>query len=99
MYKEDEIQDWAKERNIYEMSDAASQARITVEESLELLQACEVMDEHEIKDAIGDVYVTLVNVAYLSGVDFKDCIDQAYEEISLRKGAIDPDTGKWEKDV
>lgn len=97
MYKQDEIEQWAKERGIYDSSDLISQARITVEESLETLQACELGDTDKISDGIGDVYVTLVNVAFMAGLDLKECIDGAYDEISQRQGEINPETGKWEK--
>jgi NTP pyrophosphatase (non-canonical NTP hydrolase) len=56
-----------------------------------LLDALNKNDEHEIKDAIGDIYVTLRGVCLTYGVKMDDCINQAYEEIKDRKGYLTPE--------
>ena len=45
----------------------------------------------DLKDAIGDVFVTLVMVAGCAGLDIQACIAQAYDEIKSRKGYLRPD--------
>ena len=45
-------------------------------------------DEFETIDGIGDMVVVLTNLAHLSGTDIEFCIEQAYKEISSRKGKM-----------
>lgn len=40
------------------------------------------------RDAIGDVYVTLVGMAHHLGLDISECINMAYKEIRGRKGKV-----------
>lgn len=42
----------------------------------------------EMKDAIGDTYVTLVGMAHHLGLDLSECVDMAYNEIKNRKGRV-----------
>ena len=42
--------------------------------------------EDELKDAIGDTYVTLVILAQQYGWSIRDCVAQAYNEIKDRQG-------------
>lgn len=42
----------------------------------------------EMKDSIGDTYVTLVGMAHHLGLDISECIDMAYNEIKNRKGKV-----------
>lgn len=51
---------WATERQILKNSTPFAQARKTAEEVMELIQADAKQNINEIKDAIGDIYVTLV---------------------------------------
>jgi NTP pyrophosphatase (non-canonical NTP hydrolase) len=48
-----------------------------------------VMDE--LRDAVGDVAVTLINVCALADVDLVDCLKGAYSQIKDRKGTLMPD--------
>lgn len=41
-----------------------------------------------IKDDIGDITVTLIIQAKMQGLDFEDCLREAYEVISKRKGSM-----------
>lgn len=45
-------------------------------------------DSEEMKDAIGDTFVTLVGMAHHLGIDLSECINMAYQEIRGRKGKI-----------
>jgi NTP pyrophosphatase (non-canonical NTP hydrolase) len=52
----------------------------------------------ELADAIGDVFVTIVNVAFCAGLDPKACIGSAWNEIKDRKGYLGAD-GKFVKET
>ena len=52
----------------------------------ELTRGCG--DSDEMKDAIGDTFVTLVGVAHHLGLDLSECINMAYQEIRGRKGKV-----------
>jgi len=77
---------WASERGIYRNGTALGQAKKTLEEAGELLAAVAANDRLEIADAIGDVLITLVNVAALTDLDVRQCFYQAYKQIEHRKG-------------
>ena len=66
------VQGWSKERGIYEHSTALAQALKAVSEVGELADATIKNDIAELKDAIGDVAVCLVNVAYMDNYEL-DC--------------------------
>jgi NTP pyrophosphatase (non-canonical NTP hydrolase) len=81
-----QVMQWAQERGIYENGTALGQAKKTLEEAGELLAAVAANDRKEIADAIGDVMVTLVNVAVLTDMDVRQCFYNAYKVIEPRKG-------------
>lgn len=43
------------------------------------------------KDAVGDVYVTVINACALADVDAVSCLAGAYAEIKTRTGTLRPD--------
>lgn len=43
-------------------------------------------DSLETKDAIGDIGVVLIILADILGLDFSDCLEEAYSVIKERKG-------------
>ena len=95
-----EVVRWAEARGIVQNSTPTAQARKTLEEAGELLEAAAVMDmvriegspaSKEYRDAIGDVLVTLIVGAACADVDVVDCLNQAYEEIKDRKGFLRAD--------
>lgn len=57
-----------------------------IEEVGEIAEGMAKNRPEQIKDSIGDAYVTLVILAMQQGLDIKDCIKAAYEEIKDRKG-------------
>jgi NTP pyrophosphatase (non-canonical NTP hydrolase) len=85
------IKQWGIDRGIVTNSTPQAQAVKTLEEVAELFDAILKEDEYEIKDAIGDIIVTLVMVAGTAEIDIKDCIEQAYNEIKDRKGYLRSD--------
>lgn len=93
-----QVMQWAEKRGIYENGTALGQASKTVEEACELLVAIAKNDKAEIADAIGDVMVTLVNVAALTDMDVRQCFYQAYKTIEPRQGYMNKD-GVFVKNV
>ena len=86
-----QVMRWAEARGIYKHGTAEGQAKKTVEEANELLDAVQRKSIPEIKDAIGDVMVTLVNVAALTDLDVRQCFYEAYLEIKDRRGEMRSD--------
>jgi NTP pyrophosphatase (non-canonical NTP hydrolase) len=80
---------WFKDRNIIPNATVNSQFVKTLEEVSELCSAINSNDISEIEDAIGDIIVTLVGVAELSGTTLNKCWNKAYNEIKDRKGYLD----------
>ena len=73
------IQEWAKERGIFDKSTPFDQLLKTHEEVGELIKACYDNDKPAIQDAIGDVMVTLINYCYFKDVDFTPIIRKSLE--------------------
>ena len=73
------IQEWAKEREIYEQLTPFDELIKTHEEVGELIKACYDNDKPAIQDAIGDVMVTLINYCYFKEVDFISIIKKSLE--------------------
>ena len=73
------IQEWAKEREIYEKLTPFDELLKTHEEVGELIKACYDNDKPVIQDAIGDVMVTLINYCYFIELDAIEYIKQAVD--------------------
>ncbi len=96
------VTQWAKDRNIIDGCPPIKQAYKTLEECGELIEAValhkwadnhlseeECQDSKEpIKDAIGDITVTLIIQCAMQGIDFVDCLAGAYDTIKDRRGNI-----------
>ena len=80
------IQEWAKERKIYEELTPFEELLKTHEEVGELIKACYDNDKPAIQDAIGDVLVTLINYCYM--------VEEDIESIFLRILAMKLETEK-----
>lgn len=85
------VKTWGGERGITINGTAMGQAIKTQEEATELLSAINQHDMTEVRDAIGDIIVTLVMVSEIVGVDIEGCFDAAYQEIKDRKGYLRAD--------
>lgn len=90
------IREWATDRGIYKKGDPKTQYIKLQEEAGELAKALLINDRSEIKDAIGDCVVVLVNLAELCGMSLEDCVESAWHEIKDRKGKMDNGTFKKE---
>ena len=82
------IRDWAKERGLYEKGDPKTQYIKLMEETGEIGRAILKNDTEQIIDGIGDAVVVLTNLAELVGVPIEECIQEAYNVISKRKGKM-----------
>lgn len=85
---EEKVLEWAKQKGILEHGNPTAQARKTDEEVYELRVA--IIDENidEIKDALGDILVTIIIQAKMQNVDLLDCLESAYNVIAKRKGEM-----------
>ena len=73
------IQEWAKERKIYEQLTPFDELLKTHEEVGELIKACYDNDKPAIQDAIGDVMITMINYCYFIELDAIKYIKQAVD--------------------
>lgn len=117
------IVQWAEARGIVQNGTHIGQARKTLEEAGELLEAIgrldalKAVDNHfsevsddvnfqtvltnanaSVRDAIGDIAVTLIVGCAVADINLTDCLYEAYEEIKDRKGYLRPD-GVFVKNV
>jgi NTP pyrophosphatase (non-canonical NTP hydrolase) len=79
---------WGEARGIVQNSTPFAQALKTKEELEELFDAISKDDKDAIKDAYGDILVTLVMGAACADLDLVECFKGAYEEIKDRKGFL-----------
>ena len=82
---------WGEARGIVQNSTAAAQAVKTQEELDELIDAIRNGDKEAMKDAYGDILVTLVMGCACADLDLVECFKGAYEEIKDRKGYLGAD--------
>lgn len=95
---EDAVKQWARDRKIIPNSNPAAQLLKTVSEIGELADATAKRDGDGIIDGIGDVLVTLIIYAELSGLTLAECLNEAYLTIKDRRGTLTPD-GIFVKEV
>tara|TARA_R110000868_G_scaffold25596_2_gene99720 strand:- start:325 stop:630 length:306 start_codon:yes stop_codon:yes gene_type:complete len=79
---------WGEARGIVQNSTPLAQWRKTHEEVVELLQAIVVNDREEMKDAYGDILVTLIMGCACADLNLVSCLEHAYEQIKERKGYL-----------
>lgn len=82
------VENWAAEKGILDKATPIKQAMKTQEELTELCNAILDNDKEEIKDAIGDIMVTLIIQAKMQGMSIEDCLESAYNVISKRTGKM-----------
>jgi NTP pyrophosphatase (non-canonical NTP hydrolase) len=82
---------WGEARGIVQNSTAAAQAIKTQEELDELIDAIQQGDREAMKDAYGDILVTLVMGCACADLDLVSCFELAYQEIKDRKGFLNKD--------
>lgn len=84
----DLVKQWATDKGIFESSSPIRQLEKTVEEVLELRIGIAEDNKEEVKDAIGDIIVTLIIQAEMWGLDTTDCLQSAYDVIKNRTGKM-----------
>lgn len=84
----EQIRAWATKRGLYEKGDPKTQYLKLQEEAGEVARAILKNDEPEIIDGLGDILVVLINLSHLCGYKLEDCLAEAYNVISKRKGKM-----------
>ena len=77
---------WADDKDILKKENASKQMLKVIEELGETAGAIAKSKELEIKDGIGDTFVTLIILAKQLGLEPADCLNAAWNEIKDRKG-------------
>lgn len=77
---------WSEARGILAHSTPTAQLLKAFEEMGELASATAKNRRDEMKDAVGDVLVCLINYAALQDIDLTSCLALAYSEIKDRRG-------------
>jgi NTP pyrophosphatase (non-canonical NTP hydrolase) len=80
------VLDWAEERNLLNPENQQAQMCKVVEEVGELAGAMLKKNNAGIRDAIGDVLVTICILAEQLDIDELQCFEEAYNVIKERKG-------------
>lgn len=85
---ETKIIDWGTQRGILPNPDMIAQFNKTMEETQELAQGIVSQNKAEVRDAIGDIFVTLVMQTQAWDLNMNDCVAQAWNDIKDRKGKM-----------
>lgn len=86
-----EIIRWAEARKIIPNSTPTAQFLKAVSEMGELADGIGKGRIDDVKDAVGDVMVCLINMCALLDIDLVECLRGAYNEIKDRKGTMTPE--------
>lgn len=91
----DKINDWANERGLLNLEwDKSAHGSFIAEELSEFLRA---KDGNGEIDALCDIIVFAANAMRIRGYNPNIAMDETLREISSRTGAVNLETGKWEK--
>ncbi len=82
------IEAWGKGKGILPNPNPIAQFNKTQEEVNELLEGIKKEDLDEIKDAIGDIFVTLVMQTKAWNLSMSECVQSAYDVIKKRTGKM-----------
>lgn len=82
------IKQWAEDKGLINEANTSRQFMKIIEELGETASADLKDKPNELKDGIGDVFVTLIIYAYTKGLEPKECLLHAYNEIKDRKGRL-----------
>ena len=88
MASEKDILDWARSRGILDKGNKIVQTLKLQEEAGELSKAVLFKSKEQIDDAIGDIVIVLVSLAYFNGSSLQDCVDHAFNVVKERKGSM-----------
>jgi NTP pyrophosphatase (non-canonical NTP hydrolase) len=84
------VVDWAHDKGIFDNSTPIAQMSKMKEEVEELDEEVLLNDKSliRIKGELGDVLVTAIIQAHFHGLSLADCLQQAHDKISKRKGKL-----------
>ncbi|WP_077325747.1 MazG-like family protein [Virgibacillus siamensis] len=82
-----QIEEWAIDRDL-DKGDTSKQIIKIYEEAGELARSYIRGDKKQMEDDYGDIFITIAISAMQNGLDIRDCISKAYQEISGRDGKI-----------
>ena len=85
---ERQVIEWANERGLIKEENATKQFIKLTEEVGELASALLKKDPYETIDAIGDIQVVLIILCEQLDINYKQCLESAYNEIKDRKGKL-----------
>jgi NTP pyrophosphatase (non-canonical NTP hydrolase) len=78
--------EWAQQKNLIVKGNEFNQIKKVREEVLEIVDAIQSQNIDKIRDEIGDGFVTLIILARQVGLSPEECLNEAYNKISKRKG-------------
>ena len=81
-----QVGNWAHDKGLVKRENAHKQIIKVMEEVGETAGALLKNNESELKDGIGDSFVTLIILAEQLGYTPQECLEAAWEEIKNRKG-------------
>ena len=82
----EKVVDWAAEKDILKKENAPKQMLKVLEEVGETAGALLKSKDDELKDGIGDAFVTLIILAKQLGLTPNECLEAAWNEIKDRTG-------------
>lgn len=82
-----QVEQWSKDKGLDE-AESSKQMLKVIEEVGEVAGALARNDKYELRDGIGDVFVTLIILAQQNDLTATECLTQAYNEIANRKGKM-----------
>ncbi len=88
---EGSVIDWASKKGIlddYSQVRREAQLRKFEEEATEFMDEVKSGNEDKVRDELGDVLVTLTIQANLWGLTLTECLSEAYNKISVRRGRM-----------
>jgi len=80
------VTQWAEDKDILKPENAPKQMLKVLEEVGETAGALLKSNEEEIKDGIGDSFVTLIILSKQLGLSPQECLEAAWNEIKDRRG-------------
>lgn len=89
---------WGEARGIVQNSTPLAQARKTLEECGELIEACATGNKEAMADAYADILITLIMGCATADLDLTTCLGKGYEVIKNRKGHLNK-SGIFVKEV
>lgn len=82
---------WGEDRGIVQNGKPMGQAIKCLEETTELLDAINKNNTIEVRDALGDIWVTMVMCAATMDINLTECFYEAFDQIKDRKGYLTPE--------